>query len=930
MTPPRFLSTVREWMARLDGAVRRRRDDRDLEEELRIHLELATEDERRRAGPEGLANRDAAIRVGGMAQAMEAMRDQRGLPWLADVLADVRYAVRTLRRTPSFTIVAVTTLAVGIGATTAIYSVVDRILLQPLPFQDADRLVRIVENVPSPTPGRAPSQRGFSVPEFLQWRARSTMLSDAFAVSPGETVVRTNEGRARLWGGAVSSNTFQMLGTHAMLGRTLDRGDEVNSNVVVLGFDAWRRLFHSDPAAVGAVLEFRADFNASASPELVRARPMTVVGVMPADFELPTGPMDYYVPIAFGASERPSRVTVIGRVRPGVAMTAAVDEANVVGSALRPPLSVSGTALNVRRFEMQSVKDRLVGDWRPTFRVLLAAVGVVLLIVCANVANLLLARGTARRREMAVRSAIGASPGRLARQVLTECLVLACAGGALGALVGAGGVSLVKRLTSVNAPGIFRLGFGTTILPRGHEVGVDLRMFAISFGIAAITTLLFGLLPALHASRTRSIQAMGSRGGGSGRTESRALATLVVGQIGLATILLVCAGLLIQSFLKLSTVNRGYDPTNVLAFQLVLPPEYPIGRKVDSINALLTRVRTMPEVQAAGFTRAGILIGEALTIGTFVPPGGTVDASGTDPMRPLTRAVSAGYLTAVGAQFLAGRDFDASDTSTSKPVIVVSRAVARRYFGSEGAVGQLVDWHSAKGFVMPMQLIGVVEDVRNTTPDRAGNPEIFVEYQQLLRFQQLWGDSPQRQEQLAIGFLSFAVRTRGAPVAAAPEIARVVHSVDTNAGIDAMIPMDRLVASSVARPRFYAILLGVFAGVAGLLAAIGIYGVLAYALIQRTREIGIRLALGARRASVLGLMLRKGLILTTIGVTLGVGCAAGATRFLQGMLFGIRPFDPTTFAAVALMFGLVATLASYAPARRSTRVDPIIALRGDG
>jgi putative ABC transport system permease protein len=882
MNSTHFVSRVREWMARLDGTVRRRRVDRIF------------------------------------------------LPWLANLVADVRYAIRTLRRTPGFTTVAVMTLAVGIGATTSIYSIVDRILLQPLPFKDADRLVRIVENVPSATPGRAPSQRGFTYQEFLEWRARSTTLADAFAVTPGETVVRTSEGRARLWGGAVSSNTFEMLGTRAMLGRTFDRGDEANPNVVVLGFDAWRRLFHSDPAAVGAALEFRADFNASATPELEPTRLMTVVGVMPADFELPTGPMEYYAPVVAGVSKRPTRVTMIGRLRPSVSMTAAVDEANVVGSAIRSPVPANAAALDVRRFELQSVKDRLVEDWRPAFRVLLAAVAVVLLIVCANVANLLLARGTARHREMAVRSAIGASPGRLACQVLAECLVLAFAGGALGALIGAAGVSLVKQLTSVDAPGIFRLGFGTSILPRGNEIGVDLRMFAIACGTAAITSVVFGLLPALHASRTTSIHAMGPRGGGSARAESRILATLVVGQVGSATVLLICAGLLIHSFLKLSSVDRGYDPTNVLAFQLVLPPDYSVARKVAAIDALLTRLRARPDVQAAGFTRAGILIGEALTIGAFVPPGRTVDEIRSDPIRPLTRAVSEGYLTAVGARLLAGREFDSSDTATSTPVIVITRTVSRRYFGSASAVGQIVDWHSVAGFVIPMKVIGVVEDVRNTRPDRDGNPEIFLEYRQLLTFQQRWGDSAQRQEQLAIGFLSFAIRTRSAPAAVAPDVAKIVRSVDANAGIDAMIPMDRLVASSVARPRFYAVLLGVFAGVAGLLAAIGIYGVLAYAVIQRTREIGIRLALGAQRASVLGLMLRKGLVLTAIGITLGLGGAAGATRLLQGMLFGIAPFDPTTFAAVALMFGLVATLASYGPARRSTKVDPIIALRSEG
>ncbi len=851
------------------------------------------------------------------------------LRWLDDLRRDTAYAVRSLARSRGFTVAAVLTLSVGIGATTAIYSVVDTILLQPLPFADSDRLVRVVENVPSRVAGGPPVQRGVTYLEFLEWRARTRTLADACAVSTGETVVRTSDGTARLWGGSTSANTFTMLGARAMLGRTLDSADEAHPDVVVLSFDAWRRLFHSDPGVVGATLEFRADFNASYTPELERARLMTIVGVLPAAFELPTGPMDFYTPFVVDASKRSPRVTLIGRLHSGVPLTVAMDEANLIGSAIGPPLPASAPPLTMPRFDVQILKDRLVEPLRPALRVLLTSVAVVLLIVCANVANLLLARGTARQREISVRFALGASRGRVVRQILTECLALALAGGAIGAVIGAAGVTLVKRLTSVDAPGIFRLGFGTSILPRGHEIGVDLRMFGIAFGLAAITSLVFGVLPAVHVSRTHALQAMRSRGGSAGRGESRVRTVLAVGQLVMATVLLVGAGLLIHSFVKLTTVERGYDPSNVLAFQLVLPTDYSVARKTATIEAALARLRALPNVQAAGFTRAGILIGEAITIGTFVPHGRSVDDMRADPMRPLIRAVSSGYLTAVGVRLLEGREFEPADTATSTPVVVMSRSVARRYFGPAGAVGQFVDWYVGKAPASPMQVVGVVEDVRNTTPDREATPEIFVEYRQLLALQQRWGDSAQRQEQIAIGFLSFAVRTRGSPASASPAVARIVRSVDANAGIDAMIPMDRLVASSVARPRFYAVLLGVFAGVAGLLAAIGIYGVLAYAVIQRTQEIGIRMALGAQRGQVLALVLRKGLILTSVGVGCGLVGAAAGTRLLQGMLFGITPLDSLTFAAVAVGFSLVAVVASYVPARRATKVDPMVALRCD-
>ena len=422
--------------------------------------------------------------------------------WL-DVEQDLRYATRSLRRSPGFAIVAVLTLAFGIGATTAIYSVVDTILLQPLPFAGADGLVQIAENVPSSVPGRPPFQRAVTYQEFLEWRARSTTLADAFALSTGENVVRTREGMARLWGATLSANTFTVLGAGAQLGRTLVADDAANPNVVVLSFDTWRRLFDSDPAAVGATIEFRADFNASLTPELVPPRLMTIVGVMPAAFELPSGPMDYYTPLVVDGSKRSPGVTLFGRLRPGVSLTAALEEANVVGSAI-VPAPANAPALNVPRFEVRGVKERMVQGLRPALRVLFAAVAAVLLIVCANVANLLLARGTTRQREIAVRMAIGASRTRIARQVLAECVVLAAAGGVLGAAVGAAGVTLVKSLTAVDAPGIFRLGFGTSILPRGHEVGVDPRLFAIAFGIAAITSVAGGVLPALHMSRTSS------------------------------------------------------------------------------------------------------------------------------------------------------------------------------------------------------------------------------------------------------------------------------------------------------------------------------------------------------------------------------------------------------------------------------------------
>jgi putative ABC transport system permease protein len=526
---------------------------------------------------------------------------------------DVRYAIRTLRKSPTFSAIAMLTLALGIGATTAIYSVVDTILLQPLPYPDADRLVRVIENFPHIVPGRPLLQRGITHQEFLDWRTRAKTLSDATAVvGMSQRMVRTPDGAAGLWGAMASANTFTLLRTGAVLGRTLGSSDEANPDVVVLSYDTWQRHFNADPAIVGTALEFRT--GALLAP--IPPRLLTVVGVLPADFEFPTEPLDFFTPIALDPSKQSPQVIMIARLAPGVSLQAAIDEANVMGNAIRPPWPANATPLTVPRFEVQSLKDQAVRGLRPALRVLLAAVVVVLMIVCANVANLLLARGTARQREVAVRLAIGASRGRIVRQILTECLVLAAAGGALGALLGAAGVTLVKQLATVEAPGIFRLMFGSTILPRGHEVGVDVKLLGIAFAIAALISVVFGVLPALHLSRTNHLPAMGSRGSGIAPGESRIRAGLVVGQLALATVLLVCAGLLAHSFIKLSTFDKGYEPSNVLAVNLLFPDQYSIARKAQTIETLLARFRGTPNVRAAGFARHGLLIGEELYIGT--------------------------------------------------------------------------------------------------------------------------------------------------------------------------------------------------------------------------------------------------------------------------------------------------------------------------
>lgn len=893
----------------------RTRSDQDFAREIHDHIEREA---RRLVDEEGLDSVEASARAskafGNRTRVQEGFYDRRRWLWFEDLRRDLIHAARSLRRNPGFGAVAILTLALGIGATTAIYSVVDAILLQPLPFPNSDRLVRVIENEVAGLSGTI-YQRRLTYQQFLDWRTRTTTLTDVIAVADGQLLVHTNEGARRLWGSRISSSAFVDLGTEAMVGRTLGPEDDGNPGVIVLGYDAWTRIFRSDRDVVGRQLRV------SGSPAAL----LTIVGVLPPRFEFPTGPMDYYRP--FDLSTKPGGITLIGRLRNGVSLDAAMDEAVVIGTALRPPRPANAPQLPVPRFQVQRLKDEIVKELRPALRVLLATVAVVLMVVCANMANLLLARGTARRRELAVRAAIGAGRARLLRQVFAECLLLALAGGIVGALVGAAGVAIVKHLATIEVPGIFRLLFGTTILPRGHEVVVDLKVFVIAFGIAAATCLLFGLLPALQLSKANQMLAMSTRTGVP-RSETRLRSLLVVGQMTLATMLLVGAGLLINSFVRLTAVDKGYDASNVLSMQLLFPGDYPLARRADTIDTLLNRLRQHSSIQSAGFSRAGVLIGEEISWGTFVPPGRSLDEMRSAPERPRLRSISEGFLPAMGIRFLAGRDITDADFLSASPAIVINRRAAAVLFPGRNAVGETVSWQLDK-FQVAVRVTGVVEELRNESLDQQPFPEIFVDYRHLLDVARR-GEAPlAQQDGVTFGVLSFAVRTRGETEAMMPEVSRIVRSVDPNAGIDSIVPLERLVTSSITRQRFYAVILGAFAAIAAVLTCIGVYGVLAYAVTLRTQEIGIRMALGAERGSVLKLVLNQGLILTLTGIGFGLVGARLSTQLLRSMLFGLTPFDPLTFAVVAVLFGAVAMCASYVPARRATVVNPVIALRAE-
>ena len=844
-------------------------------------------------------------------------------------MRELSYAIRSLARSPGFTIAAVLTLAIGIGATTAIYSVVNTVLLQPLPYPDADRLFTLVENVAPVRAGFSWVQRGPNNLEFAEWRSRTkTLDATAAYVGMGQRLVRTSRGTAGLWGYSVSGIALDLLGARAMLGRTITAADDRSPDVVVLSFDTWRRHFDGDAGILGKAIEFRAGGITQAT-----ARILTVIGVMPPSFNFGG---DFMTPIVFDASQftvggranpqRPFGVAMIGRLAPGVTVDAATREANDIGAAVRPPRPANALPLPGPRFELIGMKNQLVKTVQPALRVMLGAVGVVLLIVCANVANLLLARGTTRRREMAVRAAIGASRGRIMRLIAAECAVLALAGGVAGALIGAGGVWLVRELAVTEAEGLFRLIFGASLLPRSTELAIDFRVFAIALTLATATAIVCGVLPALQLSRPNHLDAMGTRGAGGGRREPLTRSFLVVGQLVMATVLLVGAGLLAHSFVKLMRTDLGYSISNILEFQLLLPDTYDVPKRAGYVTEMLERLRAIPGVEAAGFSRHGVLIGEELMIGNFVPPGRDLEEMRKETMARV-RSVSAGFITALEMRILHGREFLDSDGPTAPFVVVMNQSAAVKYFGSaQAAVGRDIDWYLAKTGV-PMQVVGVVGDIRNENPVREPKPEVFVDYRQMIARFAMDNEPVGRTNEAAIGLQSFVIRTSGDPRRHVSLVREAVQKLDPAIGVDSIEPADRLLAASVARQRFYATLLAVFAGVAAVLAAIGIYGVLAYSVVTRTQEIGVRMALGAERSQVLGLILGRGAKLTAIGITLGLAGAAGLSRYVQSLLFGIEPLDLTTFAAVAAAFAAVAIAACYLPARRATKVEPVVALR---
>ena len=793
------------------------------------------------------------------------------------LLQDIRYSARMLLKKPAFTLVAMLTLGLGIGANTAIFSVVNAVLLKPLPYKDADRLVRIIQDNPGAGLGEERRSGGISKDMFLQWRARTQTLSHIGVFERSTMTLTGGPATARLVGARVSPSLFPMLAVTPELGRGFDDAEErPGNNAVMLSHRAWERYCGIDPGIVGRNL-------------VLDGATYPVVGVMPASFSFPDRDTMFWVPFVIkppvvhapGSGEI-ELVQTLARLKEGASLEQAAAEAHML----------SGTTSSRRSIEVVPLKEELVAPVRPALMVLVAAVGLVLLIACANVANLLLSRAASRQQEIGIRAVLGAGRWRLIRQTITESLMLAALGGVVGTALAFWGIPLLAALDPGDIP---RLG----------EMRIDAPVFGFTLAISLLTGILFGLVPALRLSRLDSMQAI-KDGAMSGGTRTRSL--LVVSEIAVAMILLAAAGVLLKGFLKLSRVELGLDPENALTFEVSLPEaRYEAAQRVQLYEQFLEQLRSQAGVKAAALSTALPSQGANIGVIEMNDKGSRIDAYGV-------RVISSDYLKASGMTLLSGRNFNESDRAGQSFVLLVNRAFAKR-FGAESAVGKTI-----RGVLTgagPAQVVGVVEDMKPVGLDKVIHPEVFVDYRQ------------STSDPGIVGLSFFTVRTAGDPAALIANSRLMLRRLDPQLTIDNVATLSQRLADSVAQPRFYAVLLGSFATVAVTLAAVGIYGVMMFAVGQRTREIGIRMALGARRGDVLSLVLRQGVVLAAVGIAAGLAGAFALTRYLQTMVFGITTFDPPVFAFLSLLLGAIAALACYVPARRATRIDPMIALRSE-
>jgi len=877
---------MRELFHRFASFFRQSRDDRELDAEVESHIAFATDEYTHGGMTPEEARRQAMIRFGGREAAKEFQRDVRSLPWLECLAQDLGYALRTMKREPGFTAFAILIVGLGIGASATVFSVLNTVLVQPLPFHEPDRLVWIA----NAEPNEGLSGQTLQVLPFLAYKKQNQSFWDMAAYfafyGKGDSKLTVHGEAERLNALPVSQNFFPLLGVQPQLGR-LFKANECKWNApktVLLSDGLWKQRFAADPNIVGRAIT-------------LDDAPATVVGVMPASFDFgsvfaPGTHMDLYFP--FPLTPETDRwgntLSVVGRLKPGVTVASAQAEATILGDHI----SKEQPNRNGLTPHLNLLKEHVSGKLRPALTVLALAVGVVMLIVCANLSNLLLARSTTRQKELAIRSALGAGRGRLVRQILTESILLSFCGALLGVILALAGVQTLSHLTTFNIP----------LLSNVHLDSVALLLTLL---LAVLTGVLFGLAPAIQAPKAvNDALKEQHRGSTNSRKHAWIRGALVVSEIVFACVLITSTGLLLRSFLRVLDVNLGFQPAHAAAMRIDPSARFSTAQQVTTyLSEALRRVRELNGVEAAGVTDA-LPLGRNRTWGAAAK--GVVYKRGEYPLA-FVHIVSDGYLKAMGIPLIAGRDFSERDTTATESVILINETLARRLFPGQNALGRLM----RAGDDKDKRIVGVVRDVRHLALEQASGPEMYFPIRQTQDF----------------ASIDLVVRSKMNRNDLDASVRAALLPLDTGLPYEKFRPLQQIVDPSVSPRRFIVLLLSGFASFALILASLGIYALISYSVGQRTQEIGIRMALGATPGKLQKNILRQTLSLAAIGLLLGTAASGLITQAMKGMLFGITPSDPITFAGTSIVLAAVAAAAGYLPARRASRIDPMTALRAE-
>jgi putative ABC transport system permease protein len=885
------VADIRAWLARLLGLFGRRRPDSDVLNELNAHLDQLVDDNVHAGMTPDEARRAALAASGGLVQAKEAYRDRLSLPSVETTMIDLQYAWRMLRKTPGFSAVAIATLALGIGANTAIFSVINAVLIEPLPFKDPSRLVALWEEQ-ARRPGR-PNPIGPA--NYLRWRERAQSFEN-MSLFTGTRLNLTGAGApVELAVHVVSTGFFETLGVGPIHGRTFslqETSDPSNNQVAVLSNSLWRTRFGSDAATVGRTIQ-------------LSGRSFLVIGVMPADMRLAlrngngTKPPDIWVPLAFTAEARQPRgrgFSAIARLKPGVSIEQARAEMLAIARGLQAELPAFDTGWTN---QVVPLRDELAGEVKPALLVLAGAVSFVLLIACVNVANLLLARGARRQQEIAVRCAIGAGRRRVVRQLLTESLLLGALGGVAGLIVAHWTLKGLLALSPIEVAGL-------------DHVGLSYPVLAFTAAASLVTAILAGLAPAFEVSRADfTALKSGVRQVGSDLRRRAIRHALVVAELALAVVLLIGAGLLLRSFANMQRIETGFDARNVLTMRVTLPGQrYSApGNSTRFFQEVTRRVRALPGVEAAGavsflpFSELGAATG-------FTIEGRPIPPPGQDYVTDV-RVCDQGYFDSMHIPLRRGRWFTEREMRERSDVVIVNEALARQYFPDQDPIGQRISIAMTNP-IRPTEIVGVVADARYAELTSATRPMTYWPH-----------------PQLSYPAMTLTVRAAADPLTLAPSIEREIQFLDKDQPVADVRTMDQWMSRALSRERFSSTLLAAFAGLALLLASIGIYGVMSYAVSQRQSEIGLRLALGAEPGRVRQLILGAGLRLVVAGLAIGLGMGLVLSRALTSQLYQTRLADPSTIVSAMLLLAAVAAVAIYLPARRASRLNPIVALRAE-